>query len=95
MSGHDPVAEAKYLDQVNDACTELNRRKQPFMVIRSPKQEWAAKKNAFMIVVNALTNSDAIRLAGDQDEIFLETTAPEYFTAPVAYPFIPNTTYSA
>lgn len=29
MRGHDPVAEAKYLDQVNDACTTLNARRRP------------------------------------------------------------------
>lgn len=28
MQGFDPKAEAKYLDQVNDACTELHRRRQ-------------------------------------------------------------------
>jgi hypothetical protein len=28
MRGHDPVAEAKYLDQVNDACTERYHRQQ-------------------------------------------------------------------
>lgn len=28
MRGHDPVAEAKYLDQVNDAATELYIRRQ-------------------------------------------------------------------
>jgi len=28
MKGMDPVAECKYLDQVNDACTELYRRSQ-------------------------------------------------------------------
>ena len=27
MQGHDPKAEAKYLDQVNDAATELARRR--------------------------------------------------------------------
>jgi hypothetical protein len=27
MFGHNPVAEAKYLDQVNDACTVLNARR--------------------------------------------------------------------
>lgn len=27
MQDHDPKAEAKYLDQVNDACTELHRRR--------------------------------------------------------------------
>ena len=27
MKGFDPVAEAKYLDQVNDACTVLYRRR--------------------------------------------------------------------
>ena len=27
MKGMDPVAEAKYLDQVNDACTVLYRRR--------------------------------------------------------------------
>jgi hypothetical protein len=26
MRGHDPVAEAKYLEQRNDACTVLHRR---------------------------------------------------------------------
>lgn len=28
MRGHDPIAEAKYADQVNDACTERYRRNQ-------------------------------------------------------------------
>lgn len=28
VRGHDPVAEAKYLDQINDACTTLNARRQ-------------------------------------------------------------------
>ena len=27
MRDHDPVAESKYLDQMNDACTELYRRR--------------------------------------------------------------------
>ncbi len=27
MRGHSPVAECKYLDQVNDACTVLNYRR--------------------------------------------------------------------
>lgn len=29
MRGVDAKAESKYLDQVNDACTELCRRRQP------------------------------------------------------------------
>lgn len=28
IRGHDSVAECKYLDQVNDACTEMQRRNQ-------------------------------------------------------------------
>jgi hypothetical protein len=28
MQGFDTKAEAKYLDQVNDACTEMHRRRQ-------------------------------------------------------------------
>ena len=27
MKGFDSIAECKYLDQINDACTELNKRK--------------------------------------------------------------------
>jgi hypothetical protein len=60
MRGHDPHAEAKYLDQVNDACTELASRKRQFIVIRSPKTEWAEKKNGFVIVVSAIDDDEAI-----------------------------------
>lgn len=27
MKGHSPIAESKYLDQLNDAATELHRRR--------------------------------------------------------------------
>jgi hypothetical protein len=33
MRGHSPHAEAKYLDQVNDACTVLNERR-----VRQPRE---------------------------------------------------------
>lgn len=37
MKDFDPKAEAKYLDQVNDACTELHRRRQAIYDRRVPK----------------------------------------------------------
>jgi hypothetical protein len=95
MRGHDPHAEAKYLDQINDAYTELASRKRQFIVIRSPKQEFAATKNGFVIVVSAIDEDEAIRVAAKEDPIFDETVAPEYFGYPVSYSFHPKSTYSA
>ena len=36
MRDVDPAAEAKYLDQMNDACTELHRRQQLARLARAP-----------------------------------------------------------
>ena len=38
MKDVNPVAEAKYLDQVNDAVTELARRRNPVVRTRKPAQ---------------------------------------------------------
>lgn len=54
MRGLDATAEAKYLDQVNDACTELNRRERKAQKVSRVSRDRIARDLGLVKVRGAL-----------------------------------------
>jgi len=72
MQGHSPESENKYLDQVNDAVTELNRRKNPPMRgprKRSPEELQYVIKDAGEALRNAQEMGDQAGVAKYQAQV--------------------------
>jgi hypothetical protein len=65
MQGHNPVAEAKYLDQVNDAITELHKRRNP--PTGQPRKR--SREELEFVIKDAGEALENVRAMGDQEAV--------------------------